>query len=356
MRKMTPRENLLHLLRREGYETVPVEFMLCPSLEKSFQEEIGGPGSDYMDYFEMPWRRVGDLIPEDTDVTRFYPYYDEVKDNMEIDEWGVGHESSPTSMHMTKMLHPLEDAEDVEEIESYPIPVYTEEKNAWVKDRVKGLHERGLASVGNMQCTIWETSWYIRGMENLMMDMLSDEEMAEAVFDMVEKMSTDRALIYAKAGVDILYLGDDIGMQHSIMMSEEMYTQWICPRLKRLISKVKAVRPDIIVIYHSCGAVFDAIPELIEVGADLVHPIQAAAVGMEPERLKTAYGDQVAFCGGVDIQHLLPCGPPDQVREKVRELRALFPTGLVISPSQGVILDDVPPENVKAMVDEAIRM
>ena len=107
-----------------------MEFMLCPSLEKSFQEEIGGPGTDYMDYFEMPWRRVGDLIPEDTDLTRFYPYYDEIKDNMEIDEWGVGHESSPTSMHMTRMLHPLADAEEVEEIQHYPIPVYTEEKNA----------------------------------------------------------------------------------------------------------------------------------------------------------------------------------------------------------------------------------
>src|SRR5699024_497905 len=82
VKRMTPRENLLHLLRREGYETVPVEFMLCPSLEKSFQEEIGGPGADYMEYFGMPWRRVGELIPEDTDVTRFYPYYDEIKDNM----------------------------------------------------------------------------------------------------------------------------------------------------------------------------------------------------------------------------------------------------------------------------------
>ena len=99
---MTPRENLLHLLKREGYETVPVEFMLCPSLEKSFQEEIGGPGTDYMEYFEMPWRRVGELIPEDTDISRFYPYYDEIKDNMEIDECGVGHESNHHSMHMTK--------------------------------------------------------------------------------------------------------------------------------------------------------------------------------------------------------------------------------------------------------------
>ena len=144
--------------------------------------------------------------------------------------------------------------------------------------------------MGNMQCTIWETAWYIRGMENLMMDMLSDEELAEAVFDMVEKMSTDRALIYAKAGVDILYLGDDIGMQHSIMMSEEMYSQWLYPRLKRLISKVKEVRPDIIVIYHSCGYIESFINYLIDAGIDVLNPIQAEC--MEFREIYEKYGEQ----------------------------------------------------------------
>ena len=67
---MTPRENLLHLLRREGYESVPVEFSLCPSLEKSFREQIGGEDSDYMEYFQMPWRRVGELLPDDEDRSR----------------------------------------------------------------------------------------------------------------------------------------------------------------------------------------------------------------------------------------------------------------------------------------------
>ena len=77
---------------------------------------------------------------------------------------------------------------------------------------------------------------------------------------------------------------------------------------------------------------------------------------MQPQRIKDAYGDRVSFCGGVDIQELLPNGTPEQVRAKVRELREIFPTGLIISPSQGVILDDVPPENVAAMLDEALKI
>ena len=201
-----------------------------------------------------------------------------------------------------------------------------------------------------MQCTIWETSWYIRGMENLMMDMLSDEEMAEAVFDMVEKMSTDRALIYAKAGVDILYLGDDIGMQHSIMMSEEMYTQWICPRLKRLISKVKAVRPDIIVIYHSCGYIEPFIQDLIDAGIDVLNPIQAEC--MEFKYIYEKYGDQISFHGTIGTQTVMPFGTPEEVKENVwGNLDIAGPKGgLMVAPTH-LLEPEVPWANILAYVE-----
>ena len=348
---MTPRENLLHLLRREGYEYVPVEFSLCPSLKKSFQEQIGGEGSDYMEYFRMPWRNTGGLIPDDEDRSRFLPYYGgKVGANVEIDEWGIGHESTPTSMHMTKMLHPLENAESVEEILSYPMPAYSREKNGWLKEKVEELHCRGLASVGNMQCTIWETAWYIRGMENLMMDMLSDEEMADAMLNIVEKMSTDRAMLYAEAGVDILYLGDDIGMQHSIMMSEELYLRWIFPRLKRLIGKVKEIRPDIIVFYHSCGYIEPFIKYLIEAGVDVLNPIQAEC--MEFKEIYEKYGDKIAFHSTIGTQTVMPFGTPEEVKENVWGNLDIAGAkgGLFVAPTH-LLEPEVPWENILAYVE-----
>lgn len=110
------------------------------------------------------------------------------------------------------------------------------------------------------------------------------------------------------------------------------------------------------VMYHSCGSIVEAIPMLIETGVDIIHPIQALAAGMEPANLKEKFGGQVCFCGGVDTQELLPNGTPQQVAAKVRELRACFPTGLIISPSHEVILPDVPPCNIKAMFDEVKRL
>ena len=346
---MTQRENLLALVRRQPYEFVPVEFMLCPSLIEDYRREENQPEMPYEDYFQMPWRRVGDLVPDDTDLTRFEKYHEgRLNDRVTIDEWGVGHESTPTSMHMTKMLFPLGDAEDVQDILDYPLPTYSLKNNGDLKERVQALHQRGIASVGNMQCTIWETSWYIRGMENLMMDMVCDEEMAAAILDRVAAMSTQRALLYANGGGDILFLGDDIGMQRSIMMSRELYTQWIQPRLKKLIAEVKAVRPDIIVFYHSCGFIEPLIDGLIDAGIDVLNPIQSEC--MDFGGIYAKYHDRLVFHGTIGTQTVMPFGTPDQVRAEVwKNLDIASEGGLFAAPTH-LLEPEVPWQNIRAYV------
>jgi len=95
------------------------------------------------------------------------------------------------------------------------------------------------------------------------------------------------------------------------------------------------------------------IPDLIELGVDVIHPIQALARGMAAAELKQTFGDQVSFCGGLDTQVLLSNGTPQQVREEVFRLRKIFPTGLIISPSHEALLPDVSPANVAAMFEAA---
>ena len=251
---------------------------------------------------------------------------------------------------MTKMLFPLGDAEDVQDILDYPLPTYSLKNNADLKERVQALHKRGIASVGNMQCTIWETSWYIRGMENLMMDMASEDPMAELILDRVTEMSIRRASLYAAAGADILFLGDDIGMQQSIMMSEGMYTTWIKPRLKRVIDAAKAIKPDIIVFYHSCGYIEPFIPHLIEVGVDVLNPVQPEC--MDVEKILKEYGDRLSFHGTIGTQSVMPFGTPQEVRDNVKRNLDLAGDkgGLFVAPSH-LLEPEVPWENIKAYVD-----
>lgn len=347
---MTQRENLLALLRREPFEFIPVEFMLCPSLIETYKKEEGDPQTDYQEYFDMPWRRVGDLIPDDLDTGRFLKYFEgRMNERVTIDEWGVGHEAFKNAMHMTKMLYPLEEAEEAEEILDYPMPEYSWKNNGDLKEKVQALHDRGIASVGNMQCTIWETAWYIRGMENLMMDMMCDKEMAAAILDKVYNMSLQRALLYAQAGVDILFLGDDIGMQDSIMMSHELYVEWIKPRLKALIAEVKKVRPDIIVFYHSCGYIIPFIEDLIETGIDVLNPIQPEC--MDFQEIYDKYKDKLVFHGTVGTQTTMPFGTPEEVKETVRRnLEIAKDGGLFVAPTH-LLEPEVPWANIKAYVD-----
>ena len=147
--------------------------------------------------------------------------------------------------------------------------------------------------------------------------------------------------------LDAILIGNDFGGQKRLMLSPENIRKFAMPGTKKLVDQAKSY--GLKVIYHSCGSIFEAIPEFIRIGVDAIHPIQALAVNMEIKRLKSHYYDKVSFCGGVDAQELLVFGNPDQIRQKVYDLKSIMPTGLIISPSHEAILPDVPPENIEAL-------
>ena len=150
-----------------------------------------------------------------------------------------------------------------------------------------------------------------------------------------------------KGKLHAVLIGNDFGSQTGLMVSPESLREFVFPGTRKLIEQAKSY--GLKVIHHSCGSIYSVIPDLIEAGADVIHPIQALAKDMEPRKLKESFGDRVAFCGGVDAQNLLVNGTPQEVREKVLELKEIFPTGLIISPSHEAILPDIPPENIEAL-------
>lgn len=190
------------------------------------------------------------------------------------------------------------------------------------------------------------------GMETAMVKMMLEPDMFMAVINRITEFYLEANEIFYKATKGKLHavlLGNDLGTQNGLMISPESIRKYVLPGIRMLIEQAKSY--GLKVVYHSCGAIYDIIPDLIDAGVDVIHPIQALAKGMEPERLKMSFGEKVSFCGGVDAQNLLVFGSPDQVRDKVRQLRNLFPTGLIISPSHEAILPDTKPENIKALFD-----
>lgn len=188
------------------------------------------------------------------------------------------------------------------------------------------------------------------GMETALIKMKLEPAIFEAVINRITEFYLKANEIFYSATEGKLHavlIGNDFGSQTGLMVSPDALRRFVFPGTKKFIDQAKSY--GLRVFHHSCGSIFDIIPDLITLGVDVIHPIQALAKNMEPHKLKEAFGDKVSFCGGVDAQRLLINGTPQEVRAKVLELKEIFPTGLIISPSHEAILPDVDPANIEAM-------
>jgi len=151
--------------------------------------------------------------------------------------------------------------------------------------------------------------------------------------------------------VDVVQEGDDYGGQQGLLISPRIWRDVFKPRLHQLFSHIKRCAPHVFIFFHSCGSIYEIIPDLIEVGVDILNPVQVAAANMDTKRLKREFGDCLTFWGGgVDTQKILPRGTPEQVREEVkRRIEDLAPGGGFVFATVHNIQADVPPENILAM-------
>jgi len=344
---VTPRENLLNLLRRQGYEAVPVRFDLCHSLQWEFKNRYGTSRA-YEELFSFPFRYIAAALAKSDCDWRIY--YSDLKEGTVFDSWGVAHEpGSAEAKHMLRMHHPLESCSSLNTMGEYPFPDYSGLDLNAITQQVNSMHKRGLAAVAQMEATIWERAWYLRGMLPLMVDMQTDNEKAEWLLDKVTQQACIKAENFAKAGTDIIFIGDDIGMQNSLMMSEQMYRKWLKQRLSKVISHAKSVKSDILIHYHSCGFVFPLISDLIETGIDILNPVQPER--MDFEELHKQFGACLSFSGTIGTQSTMPFGSPDDVRQLTnKNLRiAGKKGGLLCSPTH-LLEPEVTWDNIEAYV------
>jgi len=188
------------------------------------------------------------------------------------------------------------------------------------------------------------------GMEQALMVMLSNPEMFHAVINRITGFYLKANEIFyesTKGMLDVVLIGNDFGSQTCLMVDPDNLREFVFPGTRKLIEQAKSY--GLTVMHHSCGSIFPVIRDLSDLGADIIHPIQALASEMDAPNLKKHFYGEIAFCGGVDAQNLLVNGTPDQVVKKVRELKDLFPSGIVLSPSHEAILPDIPPANIKAL-------
>lgn len=244
----------------------------------------------------------------------------------------------------------FEDYDDPADVEKFPWP-----DPALYLDVVES---RRLAKEANPEYIRMGVMWSAHfqdvcsafGMEKALMVMVLNHEMFQAVIDRITDFYLKaNGLFYeaTKGYLDAVLIGNDFGSQYGLMVDPDSLRNYVFPGTKKIIDQAKSY--GLKVIHHSCGSIFPVIEDLVNLGADVIHPIQALAQDMDAVTLKENFEGKAVFCGGVDAQHLLVNGTPEMVTRKVKELKQLFPTGLIISPSHEAILPDIPPANIEAL-------
>ncbi len=249
----------------------------------------------------------------------------------------------------------------IDEIRQYPFPKGDDPARfEGLRDRVLTLrHETPCAVVSGISGVVYEYCWYLRGLENLFADMIERPEVLEAIIDRTLQFWLDWFRLFLdEVGdvIDVIMVGDDLAGQSGPLFSPKIYRQIVKPRHKRLAQYIKS-RTRAKLWYHSCGAVVEYIPDLLDNGIDILNPVQISAKQMVPDDLKTWFGHRLSFWGGgVDSQHILPRGTPDEVRENVRlNIAAFKPGGGYVFNGVHNIQADVPPDNILAMYDAAFE-
>ena len=284
--------------------------------------------------------------------------------NKWYDGWGVEWTKVPlpNGSYYNEMTGPPLKGATIDDLEDFNWPdPYDPGLVEGLGEHYRQVHEEtDFAIMTKFGGAIFEQAWYLRGMEEFLLDLVENTEFVEALLTKIGKiqMALDEVGIEAAGQyVDVLRLsGEDLGTQTAPFISLKMFRKLVRPHLEKLWSfaktKIREKNPRAKVMLHSCGAIRKFIPDWIEMGLDVLDPIQTLAKGMDPFELKAEFGDRLSFHGGIDAQNVLPFGTVDEVFEATRELiRALGPGGGYILAPVHNVQGDVPPENLLAMRD-----
>ncbi len=344
---------MLAALTRREPDRVPLFYRDVPEVEQRLLRDLGLRDSEeLLQHFDIDFRWVG---PE-----YIGPSLSDAEAGRRRDIWGVEYQYtrfSDGAGYWEVAKYPLADATDPKMLTDYPWPSLDWFDFSVLAEQVEAFDEYALMTAPGFASPSILTSTILQlvGLEKSLIDIATNpglfRALVEHILDFLRPF-VDRMLAAAAGRIDFFRIGDDFGTQRGLLIGPAQWRELIQPALRQLAEIAHARGSH--VYLHSCGAVRDLIPDLIETGVNVLDPLQVKAAGMDPAQLKRKYGDQLCFSGGVDEQELLPQGTPDEVRSGVgRLLDIMAPAGgFFIGPTHN-FQDDIPTENIVAMYEAA---
>jgi uroporphyrinogen decarboxylase len=315
-------------------------------------EQLAVVGGDLAERLETDVALVIPQPPADFE----FVFRDRVAYEAYTDEWGIGWQKPKEGgFYYDMYIHPLANAGKLEDFKAFKFPDPLDDHRFQnLRRDAEAAVERGRAVALAGPCSgILEMYAWTRGFEQFYIDLAIHHEFVAYMLDRLVEFKCAfwrRALAEIGDLVDVILEADDLGGQHSLLFSPETYRKIIKPRHEKLFSFIKQQAP-VKLFFHSCGAIRSLIGDLIDVGIDILNPVQISAADMDPKELKQEFGrDLVFWGGGVDTQRVLGTGTPEEVKEDVRRnIEALAPGGGFVFAAVHDIQANVPPENIMAM-------
>ncbi|MCC7446795.1 MAG: hypothetical protein IT324_05225 [Anaerolineae bacterium] len=361
---MKHRDRVLTTLHHEQPDRCPMQVSFTPEFATRLRADLGlhdsdlhnphGGGNTYV----LERRIDEDMLL--TSVGWANSYYASGYDQpgaTYTDEWGitwrsVEYDTKFGKGYYTEMVgHPL--ADDAQ-IDSYvgPDPNRTELYDE--AERVIRAYKDEYWIVGVTVTTIFETAWALRGYEKTLMDFVINPDLMDKLLDIPFRYHLTAAKRLVEMGVDMIWTGDDIGGQNAMIIAPKTWRRFLKPRMAEFVATLKQINPAVKIAYHSDGMILPVVPDLIEIGIDVLNPIQPRSIN--PAELKQKFGDKLCFWGSIDEQHTLPfCSPKDVANEVLLRLQTIGKDGgLIIGPTHHVQLD-TPMDNFWAMVNTVTK-
>ncbi len=306
------------------------------------------PDEEVLEKFNVDTRYVRDIPPESWN-----------KSNGEYiftDQWGVRWKRKKGSFYydIASFIHSEITVDDIDKIK-WPALLTDESVEAMAKKAAELYYQTDKCLFTDvLGAGIFESAWYMRGFENFMMDMAIDEKFTHAYLNKILELQTsayEKLLNAIGKYIQGVLITDDLAMQDGLLMSPEMYRKTLKPYQKRLYEFIQS--KGVTVIYHTCGAIYPLIDDLLEIGVRVLHPVQLSAKGMDASKLKKEYGDRIVFWGGgCNTQKTLQFGTPMEVREEVKSrISILAPGGGYVFAPEHCIQPGTPPENIIALFE-----